>query len=151
MCFFFVLFSSHCQEKNTTTPGTAVDKGCCLDFTHPCKVPAFPSTSETARKSLRPTWLKTEPTRNKHDKGRHWTFEYGKGGLLWPYGGSGTFLSAGLLELVQQGSGGTGWETCTEVFAIGYDTDIQVLTAPRGSSPVYRVSPRIRHTHTNMF
>lgn len=91
-------------------------------------MPAFPTTSETARKSLRPTWLKTEATRDKHEQRHHWTVEYGKGGLLWPYGGSGTFLSAGLLESVQQGSSGAGWKRCTEMFAIGYDTDIQVPT-----------------------
>ena len=109
-----------------TTSGTAADKGCCLDFMYPCKVPAFPTTAKTAGKSLRPTWLKTEATRDKDDKEHHWTKEYGKGGLFWSYGGSGTFLSAGLLEWVQQGSSGVGWERCTEMFGIGYDTDIQV-------------------------
>lgn len=142
------------QEKNSTTTASSssalrVDEGCCLDFTHPCDVPPFPNTpnTEAGKRSLWPTWFKTDATRDKHDKEYKWTKEYGKGGLFWSYGGAGTFLSAGLLEKVQQGvpqemkpegqrgggggnssSSGTagGWERCTEMFGIGYDTDIQV-------------------------
>ena len=56
---------------------------------------------------------------------RNWHSAYGKGGLFWSYGGTGTFLSAGLLEKVQSDYGG-GWERCTEVFGVGFSTDIQV-------------------------
>lgn len=116
------------QEKNGAASHTVTDKGCCRDFTHPCRVPAFPSTSKTAQDRLRPTWLKTDANKDERliDPFRYWTVEYGKGGMFWSYGGSGMFLSAGLLESVQQGSGGAGWERCTEMFGIGYDTDVQV-------------------------
>lgn len=147
--------ANHPQDKNNTTASSStlrVDEGCCLDFTHPCNVPPFPITPhptvEDGKSSLRPTWFKTEATRDKHDKEHKWTKEYGKGGLFWSYGGSGTFLSAGLLDKVheeeqqqgaqqgqkqaEQGGGGSsssgmgGWELCAEMFGIGYDTDIQV-------------------------
>ena len=141
------------QEKtsgSTASDGDDLaDKGCCRDFTRPCQVPPFPSTASTPgnEKRLRPTWLKTDVDKDpqKHELRRYWTLEYGKGGLFWPYGGSGMFLSAGLLEAVHRGSGrgsdsdsnsggssggsggaGGGWKRCTEMFGIGYDTDVQV-------------------------
>ena len=98
------------QEKYSAAFLTAADKGCCRDFTHPCKAPAFPSTLKTAENRLKPTWLKTDANKDERDPVRFWTAEYGKGGLFWPYGGSGMFLSAGLIDSVQQGSSGTGWE-----------------------------------------
>lgn len=120
-----------CQEKNVATSGTLADKGCCLDFMHPCKVPAFPSTSTMAKTGLRPVWTETEAGRSQHHKEHQWTKTYGRGGLFWSYGGSGTFLSAGMLESVQQGSTGAGWQHCTDTFGFGDNTDIQVPTVNR--------------------
>lgn len=76
--------------------------GCCQDFANPCEVPVFPPDVDFERRD-------------------HWS-EYGPNGLYWPYGGSGTFLSAGLVVDVV---GADGWALCARMFT-RMNTDIQV-------------------------
>ena len=73
-----------------------------------------------------PDWWREHRQQPREGHARNWNTPYGKGGLFWPYGGTGTFLSAGLLEKVHS-DGGSGWEHCTEVFGVGFVTDIQVF------------------------
>lgn len=125
---------SFLQEKMDPSSDTLSDKGCCQDFTRPCEVPPFPDISEPLVGDIfRSAWWAAHQDLNtsrglpavEGNDYRNWHSAYGKGGLFWPYGGAGVFLSAGLLEKVQ-GEDGAGWERCTEVFGVGYSTDIQV-------------------------
>lgn len=50
--------------------------------------------------------------------------DYGPGGLFWPYGGSGTFVSAGLV--IDAVGSAKGWGHCATVFGT-MNTDVQVL------------------------
>lgn len=86
------------QEKRNSSD-TFAAKGCCQDFTSPCQVPVTPNNA-------RVRW-------------------YGPGGLSWPYGGVGTFISVGLMEAVAMGQGVEGWKRCTLEFGHG-NTDCQV-------------------------
>lgn len=51
--------------------------------------------------------------------------DYGPNGLHWPYGGSGTFISAGLAVDVVRAEG---WALCTRMF-VRMNTDVQVNVA----------------------
>eukprot|EP00752_Nemacystus_decipiens_P002164 g2061.t1 len=79
--------------------------GCCDDFTHPCEVPAFPESA------LPP------------QEGRNFSYaDYGGGGLFWPFGGAGFFLSRGVVDVV---GGEGGFRRCIEMFG-HMNTDVQV-------------------------
>lgn len=85
-----------------------MENGCCQDFANPCEVPAFPPDENFDRND------------SIHD--------YGANGLFWPYGGSGTFLSAGLVVDVV---GAEGWALCARMFR-RMNTDVQVRVGCRG-------------------
>ena len=97
------------QDKLDASKAEAAN-GCCKDFTRPCRVPPYPPEEE----------IEAAGGRDFHYD------DYGPRGLYWPYGGSGTFVSAGL---VIDAIGGTkGWGHCASVFGI-MRTDVQVNTA----------------------
>lgn len=128
------------SEKMGSSSDAYSDRGCCQDFTRPCRVPPFPDISEPSEDDVfgRAWWQDHQEELSRELPAaageeslyRNWHTAYGKGGLFWPYGGAGTFLSAGLMEEVQ-GDDGTGWEQCTEVFGVGYSTDIQLAMCLR--------------------
>ncbi|CAN0228216.1 unnamed protein product [Ascophyllum nodosum] len=89
-------------EQKMNKSDQAASQGCCLDFSRPCEVPIYPAKLE-ANKTYRYE-------------------DYGPGGLFWPYGGSGTFISAGLaMDVV---GGANGWDACAQFFGI-MNTDVQ--------------------------
>lgn len=90
------------QEKRPPATHLA-ELGCCRDFASPCEVPAFPPGGK-----FNDTYTKKS--------------DYGPYGLYWPYGGSGTFISAGLAVDVV---GAEGWAHCARKFKLS-DTDVQV-------------------------
>ena len=91
------------RQQKMNKSDQAASQGCCLDFSRPCEVPIYPAKLE-ANKTYRYE-------------------DYGPGGLFWPYGGSGTFISAGLaMDVV---GGANGWDACAQVFGI-MNTDVQV-------------------------
>lgn len=89
------------QEKITPTSGLAAHR-CCRDVANPCKVPAFPPDTDLRRTDT--------------------LSDYGPNSLFWPYGGSGTFISAGLAVDVV---GPDGWALCARMF-VKMNTDVQV-------------------------
>ena len=101
------------QDKGDSSQAVA-SNGCCLDFTHPCKVPPYPLEEELE-----------DAVRRGYDFSYK---DYGPGGLFWPYGGSGTFVSAGLaIDVVGSAKG---WGHCARAFG-HFNTDIQVRDRPR--------------------
>ncbi|CAM9197757.1 unnamed protein product, partial [Scytosiphon promiscuus] len=91
------------QKRNASHPLAA--NGCCDDFTRPCLVPPFPERART-------------------EAATNYTYsDYGPGGLFWPYGGAGSFISVGLAVGVVGGA--QGWTECSRLFS-NMNTDVQV-------------------------
>ena len=97
----------HYQQKHNVSDMRAV-KGCCLDFTRPCEVPVRPEVG--MNDSALAEFLRSGVYAYQTD-------------FYWPYGGTGFFLSAGLIETVQ--GSGDGWDLCREMFD-EENTDVQV-------------------------
>lgn len=140
------------QEKMESSSDTLSDRGCCQDFTRPCEVPPFPDISEAWDGDIfRSDWWEVHQELSRElpaTEGNYhnWHTAYGKGGLFWPYGGAGTFLSAGMLEKVQ-GDDGNGWERCTEIFGVGYSTDIQVMTLFWPRETIHSIQYTVQDTY----
>lgn len=89
--------------------------GCCLDFAHPCEV------------SIRPEVGTNDECMEMFLRGGLRVYD---GNIYWPYGGTGFFLSAGLVARIQ--GSGDGWDRCRKMFG-GINTDLQVLTRAHSS------------------
>lgn len=63
------------------------------------------------------------------DGGRNYSYaDYGGGGLFWPYGGSGFFVSGGFVDVI---GGGGGFRRCAQMFG-HMNTDVQVCASSAG-------------------
>lgn len=57
------------------------------------------------------------------EDGRNYSYaDYGGGGLFWPFGGAGFFVSGGLVDVI---GGRDGFRRCVEIFG-HMNTDVQV-------------------------